>query len=69
MPTIKLLAAAGDWAAGSVVTVDESQARRLIRTGYAVVVEDAPRGKLRTRTERTGHDGSANTDRDARVEL
>lgn len=36
MTQIKLLAAAGDWAAGSVATVDDAQAQRLIRTGYAV---------------------------------
>ena len=37
--TIQLLAAAGDWAAGSIVTVDQKQAERLIRTGYAVAVQ------------------------------
>ena len=60
MPVIKLLAAAGDWAAGSVVTVEDRQAQKLIRTGYAIEVEPHEaqdhmglRGAKRTRKERT----------------
>ena len=45
MLTIKLLAAAGHWAAGSVLTLNTKQAERLIRTGYAEAVpEEAPMG-------------------------
>ena len=44
MITIKLLAAAGDWAAGDVVTVEPKQAECLIRTGYAARVEGPEMG-------------------------
>lgn len=38
--TIRLLYSVGNDPQGAVLTVDERRAQRLIRTGYAEVVED-----------------------------
>lgn len=38
---VRILQALGDWRAGTTVDLDDRRAARVIRTGYAVRVDDA----------------------------
>ncbi len=47
--TVKIVQACGDFRAGDVVTIDATQAQRLLRTGYARLPETPEDGAAATR--------------------